>query len=155
MFCLTRVGTSRASGLGAGAIALGQGTGTQVTEGGDPSKQLLVLGVQCVERGRHQDTSSERLNGFQKGRLPFTQSVPAEVNLETFTILTYTPVPGYHLTEALSKRHPRGASVASLRLFTIYRNGVHVRRNPHTATAVDRARQGGRISTACALRNER
>ena len=51
MFCLTRVGTWRASGLVAGAIALGQGTGTQVTEGGDPGKQLLVLGVQCVEWG--------------------------------------------------------------------------------------------------------
>ena len=38
---------------------------------------------------------------------------------------------GRTLTEALSKRHPSGASVASLRLFTINRNGVHVRGNTH------------------------
>ena len=36
---------------------------------------------------------------------------------------------GRTLTGALSKRHPYGASVASLRLFTINRNGVHVLRN--------------------------
>ena len=45
-------------------------------------------------------------------------------------MLTAPPgVPGYHLTEALSKRHPNGASVVSLRLFTINRNGFQVRRN--------------------------
>ena len=38
---------------------------------------------------------------------------------------------GRTLTEALSKRHPYGANVASLRLFTINRNGVHVLRNTH------------------------
>ena len=38
---------------------------------------------------------------------------------------------GRTLTEALSKRHPSGASVASLRLFMINRNGVHVLRNTH------------------------
>ena len=38
---------------------------------------------------------------------------------------------GRTLTEALSKRHPYGASVASLRLFRINRNGVHVCRNTH------------------------
>ena len=35
------------------------------------------------------------------------------------------------LTEALSKGHPYGASVAPLRLFTINRNGVHVLWNTH------------------------
>ena len=35
-------------------------------------------------------------------------------------MLTPSPgIPGNHLTEALSKRHPKGASVASLRLFMI------------------------------------
>ena len=38
---------------------------------------------------------------------------------------------GRALTEALSNGHPYGASVASLRLFTINRNGVHVLRNTH------------------------
>ena len=38
---------------------------------------------------------------------------------------------GRTLTEALSKRHPYGTSVASPRLFTINRNGVHARRNTH------------------------
>ena len=55
-------------------------------------------------------------------------------------MLTAPPgVPGYHLTEALSKWHPKGASVASLRPFTVDRNGrsyliglsVHFRRNTH------------------------
>ena len=34
-------------------------------------------------------------------------------------------IPGNPLTEVLSKRHSKGAGVASLRLFTINRNGVH------------------------------
>ena len=34
--------------------------------------------------------------------------------------------------DSLSKRHPKGPSVASLRLFTINRNGVHDHRNTHT-----------------------
>ena len=38
---------------------------------------------------------------------------------------------GRALAGRLSKRHPYGASVASLRLFTIYRNGVHGLRNAH------------------------
>jgi len=38
---------------------------------------------------------------------------------------------GRTLTEALSKTHPYGSSVASLRLFTINRNGVHVLWNTH------------------------
>ena len=38
---------------------------------------------------------------------------------------------GRALAEPLSKRHPYGASVASLRLFTINRSGVHVLRNTH------------------------
>ena len=45
-------------------------------------------------------------------------------------------IPGYHLTDALSKLHPKGASVASLRLFTTNRNGVHVRRNTQRLLAV-------------------
>ena len=45
---------------------------------------------------------------------------------------------GCYLTEALSKRHPAGASVPSLQLFTINRNGVHVRRN--TRYSADRIR---------------
>lgn len=48
----------------------------------------------------------------------------------TFRLCSNT-ISGYHLTEVLSKRHPRGASVASLRLLTINRNGVHVRWNTH------------------------
>ena len=42
--------------------------------------------------------------------------------------------PRYHLTEVLSKRHPKGASVASLRLFMIDRNRVDVRRNTQMST---------------------
>ena len=38
---------------------------------------------------------------------------------------------GRALAGRLSKRHPSGASVASLRLFTINRNGVHVLSNTH------------------------
>jgi len=59
-----------AGGLAAGAIALGQRAGAQVTEGGDLVEHLLALGFQCVEGGgcRHQDTSSESLKDFQNGR---------------------------------------------------------------------------------------
>ena len=45
-------------------------------------------------------------------------------------------IPGYHLTDALSKLHPKGASVVSLRLFTINRNGVRVRWNTQRSLAV-------------------
>ena len=38
---------------------------------------------------------------------------------------------GRALAGRLSKRHPYGASVASLRLFTINRKGVHALRNTH------------------------
>ena len=59
-----------AGGLAARAIALGQGSGVQVTEGGDLGEQPLAQGAQCVEPGgcRHQDISSECRNDFQKGR---------------------------------------------------------------------------------------
>ena len=47
-------------------------------------------------------------------------------------MLTLPPrIQGTHLTEALSKRRPKRASVASLRLFTINRNTGHVHRNTH------------------------
>ena len=67
-------------------------------------------------------------------------------------MLTDPPgVPGYHLTEALSKRHPKGASVASLRPFTFDRNdrsyliglSVHFRRNTHSAPSAAGALLGG------------
>ena len=58
-------------------------------------------------------------------------------------MLTALPgIPAYHLTEALSKRHPNGASVASRRLFTVNRNGVHVRRNTHSAAFVRKRKEG-------------
>ena len=61
-------------------------------------------------------------------------------------MLTDPPwIPGYHLTEALSKRQPKGASVASLRLFTINRNGVHVRRNTQGRGALDAVRHVHRL----------
>ena len=61
-------------------------------------------------------------------------------------MLTDPPgIPGHHLTEALSKRQPKGASVASLRLFTINRNGVHVRRNTQGRGALDAVRHVHRL----------
>jgi len=53
-------------------------------------------------------------------------------------------IPGYHLTDALSKLHPKGASVVSLRLFIINRNGVHVRRNTQRLLAVPVSARRGR-----------
>lgn len=53
-------------------------------------------------------------------------------------------IPGYHLTDALSKLRPNGASVASLRLFTINRKGVHVRRNTRRLLAVPVSARRGR-----------
>lgn len=44
---------------------------------------------------------------------------------------TCSNTPGNHLTEALSKKHSKGAGVASLRVFTFDRNGVHLRWNTH------------------------
>ena len=38
-----------------------------------------------------------------------------------------------YLTAELRRRNPEGATLASLRLFTINRNGVHVRRNTQAA----------------------
>ena len=38
---------------------------------------------------------------------------------------------GIYAAEAPSKRHPKGACVASLRLFTMNRHGVHEHRNTH------------------------
>ena len=52
------------------------------------------------------------------------------------TFKTCSNTPGNHLTEALSKRHSKGAGVASLRLFTINRNGVDDHWNRHPACTV-------------------
>ena len=52
-------------------------------------------------------------------------------------------IPGYHLTDALSKWHPNVTSVDSLRLVTINRNGVHVRRNTQQLLAVPVAARRG------------
>lgn len=48
------------------------------------------------------------------------------------SMLTRTPwLPGNDVMAALSQGHPESDSVASLRLVTINRNGIHDRRNTH------------------------
>ena len=50
------------------------------------------------------------------------------------------------MTEVLSKRHAKGAGVASLRLFTINRNGVHDHWNTQVVIKADRAVAPGKES---------
>ena len=130
----------------------------RMTELGPSGEQASIAGIQVVRRARAAVRRGHRcslflgaeaprqsrtsvlaaLPGVALGRpsgqpalpLPRPPRQPFQ-RLGNRTFKMCSNIPGNHLTEALSKKHSKGASVASLRPFAFDRNGAYSRRNTH------------------------